>query len=384
MICKSKFFNAKNLIRNSSLHFSTNDSKPILFEYPHKDICDVYLNRPKALNSLSLELLELLNQEVTKWNERDSEVKLTIFQGKGTQAFSSGRDVKSIYQYKDKPDEEKYPFIERFVRTELTTEYNLSQMKPIQLSLWNGITMGGGLGISVHSEIRIATENTLAAMPVAAIGYFADDGGSYFLSRMKKNLGFYLGLMGARLKGADAVRAGAANYFIKSEKLESYVKEIRAQTGRITLENLLDISSSYSEKVDNTFPHEDEIGDLLAGNDFKVIYERLQRKSESSPVAKDMLEKLKRQSPLSVMIIFEQLRRARDLSLEECYVNDFVLGQHVVRKGDFFEGVRATLVNREVPPNWKYKSVLDISKEDVEEFFKPMPGLTPLRLNQTN
>jgi enoyl-CoA hydratase/carnithine racemase len=150
-----------------------------------------------------------------------------IIQGEGGKAFCAGGDVKSLYLAKTSPSEKNPPSIltEFFLR-EYILDYKLAIMKPVLVALMDGIVMGGGVGISVHAPIRIATETSTFAMPEAKLGLFTDVGGGYFLSRLKNNLGMFLGLTGYRLKGADLYHAGVADFFVQRESLKSLKEEI--------------------------------------------------------------------------------------------------------------------------------------------------------------
>lgn len=140
---------------------------------------------------------------------------MIVLSGEGGKAFCAGGDIKSLYYAKTAPSAEYPPSIlKSFFAHEYTLDYRVATLKPILVALMDGIVMGGGVGISVHAPIRIATEKSMFAMPEAKIGLFTDVGGGYFLSRLKHNLGNYLGLTGYRLKGADLVHAGVADHFV--------------------------------------------------------------------------------------------------------------------------------------------------------------------------
>lgn len=146
-----------------------------------------------------------------------------MISGTGGKAFCAGGDIVSLYNaHIGKPGFDKN-LGAQFFADEYLMDYELTAMKPLQISIWNGIVMGGGVGVSCHAPIRIATDNTVYAMPETGIGFFTDVGGSYFLSRVKNNIsmGLYLGLTGHRLKSKDLVKWGVATHFVDSDKLES-------------------------------------------------------------------------------------------------------------------------------------------------------------------
>jgi enoyl-CoA hydratase/carnithine racemase len=154
-------------------------------------------------------------------------VACVVLQGEGGKAFCAGGDVKSLYLAKTAPSDKNPPSIlQKFFATEYVLDYKLANMSPVLVALMDGIVMGGGVGISVHAPVRIATENSLFAMPEAKLGLFTDVGGGYFLSRLSNNLGMFLGLTGYRLKGADLFHAGVADYYVNRENLASLKQDI--------------------------------------------------------------------------------------------------------------------------------------------------------------
>ncbi len=173
------------------------------------------LNAPKTLNSLDLDMVHMMLAKVKEWDEKpDKAPRIVMITGTGEKAFCAGGDIKSIY---DSGTGKTDPNIKsEFFATEYLLDYALTQMKPKQISIWNGIVMGGGVGVSVHAPIRIATDHTVYAMPETGIGFFTDVGGSYFLSRVHNNInyGLYLGITGHRVKSRDLVKWGIATHFI--------------------------------------------------------------------------------------------------------------------------------------------------------------------------
>lgn len=177
------------------------DAKVIYDQYS-PDVFEFKLNHNKALNSVDLDMITLLNEKLFEWNKSSSPPRVAMISGTGGKAFCAGGDIVSIYNASI--GKEGYPdsLKAEFFADEYLADYSLTQMKPTQIAIWNGIVMGGGVGVSCHSPIRISTDNTVYAMPETGIGFFTDVGGSYFLSRVKNNinLGMYLGLTGHRLK----------------------------------------------------------------------------------------------------------------------------------------------------------------------------------------
>ena len=178
-------------------------------------LCVVLLNRPKALNSLTTKMVEDLGALLAHW-ERSDDVAAVVAKGAGGKAFCAGGDVKAVATKGREGDAAE---ARRFFRSEYRMNAALSHFEKPYIAILDGITMGGGAGVSVHGPVRVATEKTVFAMPECAIGLFPDVGGSYFLSRLSNGLGLYLGLTGARLKGVDVLHAGIATHYIPSVRI---------------------------------------------------------------------------------------------------------------------------------------------------------------------
>ena len=200
----------------------------------HSPSCfEFMLNHNKALNSIDCDMVELVIDKLKAWhNGSEQAPRVALISGTGGKAFCAGGDIVSVY--KGKMGGEDPSVMQRFFGREYIMDYSLTQMSPLQIAIWNGIVMGGGVGISCHSPIRIATDNTMYAMPETAIGFFCDVGGSYFLSRVKGNisLGLYLGLTGHRLKAKDLVTWGVATHFVPSDRLDS----LRADLAKVSMQ----------------------------------------------------------------------------------------------------------------------------------------------------
>lgn len=171
----------------------------------------VVLNRPKALNSLNLQMIRDLNANL----ESIGENKAFWIEGAGGKAFCAGGDVKALFD-KEATVEDRLAFF----REEFSLDYKISQLPALQIANWDGIVMGGGFGVSAFSPFIIATENSMFAMPEAKLGFFTDVGSSHLLSRLRNNIGFYLGLSGSRLKGEDVYLSGLANYYFHRDSIQ--------------------------------------------------------------------------------------------------------------------------------------------------------------------
>ena len=314
----------------------------------------IHLNRPKALNALNLEMVELLLDKLKKW-KLDFSIKRVLLTGEG-KALCAGGDIKSLFFSSEKSNLKKL-----FLQKEYTLNYAISQFSKPYLSVWNGLVMGGGIGLSIYGNARLATEKVKLAMPETAIGFFPDVGGSYFLSRLSKGIGLYLGLTGYVLNATEIFSFGLATHFERSNKVSSIQQEY-INSGK--LPDTKQIPSKplkileYQDFIQSTFH-----GDLL------VIMDRLKHSDLS--FAKKTYAHLFNRCPMSLAVTTELLNRAEHLSLKECLKMEYQLSQHIVYRNDFNEGVNNVLVNKKHNPKWNPSTINDIDFKEVKILFDP-------------
>lgn len=294
----------------------------------------ITLNRPKALNSLNTSMVQKITP---KLKEFESKVRMVIIQGAGGKAFCAGGDVKSITE--NGVSAKSLQIGTTFFKHEYSMNSLIGKYKIPYVSLIDGITMGGGVGISVHGQYRVATEKTLFAMPETAIGLFCDVGGSYILSRLKNNLGIMLGLTGYRLKGSDVAKAGIATHYINSTKIEDLKTKL--------IENTCDPEIILKENTDNLEtleftlePYMDKINSIFSNKTVEAIVEAL--KSDNSEWAQGLLKTLDEVSPSSLKITLKEILCGKNLSLDECLRMEHRLAYRCVEakySSDFYEGL---------------------------------------------
>lgn len=335
----------------------------------HELLCSVTLNRPKALNSLSLPMVHDLQTLINKWNA-DASTRVALFRGLGPMAFCAGGDVRALYNAgKGEGDRS---ILKDFFWHEYILDYSLTTMRPIQVVVYNGIVMGGGVGISIHAPIRIATEASVFAMPETAIGFFPDVGGSFFLPRLSKGLGLYLGLTGMRLQGKQLVSAGIATHYMPSDhfgKLKDLL--IARVTSTSTIADVTSIVNELAEPVTEPLPQIDLIEQVFgAPNSVEQVWEGLGKMGNDW--AGKRLSALKYASPLSLKVVFEQIKRGGKLSLQGCFTQEFRLSQHFINGKDFYEGVRASLVEKDQKPQWQFKTLAEVPEALVQSYFEKL------------
>jgi len=318
----------------------------------------ITLNRPEALNALTLNMVRLIHPTLKKWEE-DNEIKTVAVTAVGDKAFCAGGDIRALYDWGKSNDKKAKGFYyEEYQLNQLIKSYT----KPY-ISFVNGIVMGGGVGISVHGSYRVAGENYSFAMPETGIGLFPDVGGSFFLSRLKNNIGMYLALTGSRIKSSDAIELGIAEYFIMSKNYDDILKQL--SDGATPSEVL---SSFNSDKINSDLKNNSgKINELFSGNNLENIFEKLE--NDNSDFSQKNLSLLKSKSPTSLKITFRQIKNGSELDFEDCMRMEYRMVSKVMDDHDFYEGVRALIIEKDNNPIWKPETVEKISDKEIDEFF---------------
>lgn len=328
----------------------------------------ITMNRPKVLNALNFSMVRQIYPQLKTW-EDDKETAIVIIKGAGGKAFCAGGDIRAVT--------EAGPVVgEQFFREEYTLNYTIGSYKKPYVALIDGITMGGGVGLSVHGRFRVATEKTMFAMPETAIGLFPDVGGGYFLPRLQGKLGIFLALTGFRLRGRDVHRAGVATHFVESAKISDLEKELvelkapSAQDVSNVLESYQNQSRLDSDKPFVLEKHLSDIDRLFGGDSMEDIVRDL--KADGSDFASKQVEMLSKMSPTSLKITLKQLQAGATLSLQDVLAMEYRLSQACMRGHDFYEGVRAVLVDKDQSPRWKPSRLEEVSQESVEQCFSSL------------
>lgn len=343
----------------------------VIVESLSPSVTEFKLNAPKNLNSLDFDMVHLMLKEVQRWEQKPKTApRVLLISGVGGKAFCAGGDIKLIYE--SGTGKACSTIKSKFFHDEYVLDYSLTRMKPLQISVWNGIVMGGGVGVSVHAPIRVATDNTVFAMPETSIGFFTDVGGSYFLPRVKHNIqhGLYLGLTGHRLKAKELVQWGIATHFVSSSKIESLYKDLTTSVKpSSTFKDIAAIVSSHSDASAGTEPisNEEEINFIFKDDSILKVYERIQ--SSKTEFGEKLRKQVASLSPLSMAIVFEQITRGKAMTLKEVFEMEYKISQGFVNHTEFFEGVRALLIEKDKNPKWKFKSVPEVPIEELKLFF---------------
>lgn len=324
----------------------------------------IRLNRPKALNALSHGMILEMETALIDWAD-DKNVSAIVIEGSGEKAFCAGGDIVQLYHGSlADPETGRQYWCDEYRLNGLIGDYQ----KPY-IALMDGIVMGGGVGVSSHGSHRIVTERTMLAMPETAIGFLPDVGGTYLLSRSPGKTGLYLGLTGARMNGADAVYAGFADALVRSDALADFSA---ALTGGMGIEDALKKTSSPPDI--GTLAHlQDRIDDAFGKASVLEIIAQLEEMSNAGDEwTKNTLGILRKNCPLSVMATFEAINAASGKSLEECLTAEFRFAHRAVAGTEFFEGVRAAVIDRDKNPKWRPATLEDVTPDMVKETLAPL------------
>ncbi|KAK7938317.1 hypothetical protein WMY93_001643 [Mugilogobius chulae] len=329
----------------------------------------ITMNRPKVLNALNLNMIRSIYPQLKKW-ESDNDTDLVIIKGVGGKAFCAGGDIRAVTEAGKVGD----PLAEDFFREEYILNHAIGTCKKPYVALIDGITMGGGVGLSVHGRFIVATEKTLFAMPETGIGLFPDVGGGYFLPRLQGKLGLFLALTGFRLKGRDVHRAGVATHFVDSNKMCDLEQELvncpTVDDVAKVLDSYQSQSSSGSDKPFVLEKHISDIDRLFSADSVEGIMQNLT--ADGSEFALKQAQTLSRMSPTSLKMTFKQLQLGGALSLKDVLIMEYRLSQACMRGHDFYEGVRAVLVDKDQSPRWSPSSLDQVSDQDVDQCFSSL------------
>lgn len=324
----------------------------------------VRLNRPKALNSLNLEMVRLMTGLLTDY-AADESVATVIVSGEGERALCAGGDIRAMHDSGKADGQEA----KDFWREEFRMNHFIAHYPKPYVALMDGIVMGGGAGVSVHGSHRIVTERTRLAMPETGIGYFPDIGASWFLPRLAGRLGYWMGLTGHEIGAADALAAGLADYCVPSAMLPRVVETLAA----LPVNGPFD-PGSVIERFSVTPP----AGPLAANREvidrifaLETVEEMVSAlKAEDSDFARETLDLLAKRSPLSLKLTLRLLRLGEASgSLAECLEREYAAATAMLANPDFYEGVRAAVIDKDRNPKWQPATLAEVSETDLAPFF---------------
>ena len=338
----------------------------------------IRLNRPKAINAMTLEMSEGVDRALDQF-EADPDVALILLEGAGERGLCAGGDIRGLWE----SSKEGGDLGKRFWSQEYVMNARIAKYPKPYVAFMDGLVMGGGVGLSAHSSHRVVTERTKLAMPEVGLGFFPDVGGTWLLSRSPGEIGTYFGLTGQTMNGPDAIHSGFADAVVPSAKwleLRDRLTKVHPGTSQTEVRKLIDgfatgetagPVAAKQASIDAWFGH-DRMQDIIAA-----------LKQDGSELAQSTLKTLGEKSPRGMVVTLRLLRLARGShSLEECLVREYRAALEVFRSDDFREGVRAAVIDKDRNPKWSPPAIEDVTSEMVARYFAEI-GADELRFDRT-
>ena len=358
------------------------------------------LNVEKTLNALSLDMVDLMQVQLSDWRD-DDEIVAVFMRGAGDKAFCAGGDIQALYESMiavpggpcdrpyDAPCDRPYEYAEAFFEREYRLNYLLHTYPKPVLSWGHGIVMGGGLGVHAGARHKIVTEKTRFAMPEIGIGLFPDVGGTWFLNRMPGKTGLFVALTAAPINAGDALYLGLGNYFVHNVRQQEIIDALLAVDWQFnaSIDNEL-VGHTLAELDDSDVPNGNVEKNLplintLCGADTsaksaaEIVDAILAIRSDDKWLS-SAVGALAQGSPTSACAIFQQLRGGAELSLADVFRRELVLATNIARDAEFAEGVRALLIDKDRQPRWRYPQVSAVPDSLIEQLFTPPWANNPL------
>ncbi|KQZ98507.1 3-hydroxyisobutyryl-CoA hydrolase [Mesorhizobium sp. Root157] len=318
----------------------------------------VTLNRPKALNAVTHQMVNALANALEAWQD-DDRVKLVLIRGEG-RAFSAGGDILQVYEAGRAG---KLPV--DFFADEYRLNALIARFAKPYVALIDGIVMGGGFGVSFHGSYRVLTENAVFAMPEVGIGFFPDVGGSHILPRLADSFGMYLGLTGNRIRYGDALASGLATHTVKAEDQGEIVKAL------VVGDDPDEVLARFHVRV----PGETDAETLKAihchfsAGSLEAVLGSLDRAGPLDEFAAKTLATMLSRSPTSLKVAWRQIGAGGELSMDECMRMEFRILNRMLAGHDFYEGIRAALIDKGSKPVWQPASLDAVGDAEIDAYF---------------
>jgi enoyl-CoA hydratase len=328
----------------------------------------VTLNRPKALNALTHDMVRALHATLKSWAD-DPAVSRVIVTASGDRAFCAGGDIRALY---DLGRAGKQQEALQFFREEYALNACIKRYPKPYVSLIDGLVMGGGVGISIHGSHRVAGDRYAFGMPEVSIGFFPDVGATYALPRLPGEIGTFCALTANRLAVSDAVLSGAATHHVNSHRFAGLLEALcGAEPVNAVLSSFMTRAGDGEimprrRVIDRLFSY-DHVEDILAGLDKEAM-----AGSGDAAWAADIARTIRSRSPTSLKIALAQMRLGRTKAFEECMAIEFRIVSRILHGHDLYEGVRAVIVDKDNKPVWRPASLGEVSGADVARHFAPL------------
>jgi len=337
----------------------------------HNQIAFVTLNRPAALNALSMDMIVQL-RDTLGGHAADPEVRAVLVKGAGDKAFCAGGDIRALYE----SVKESGSLHRNFLIAEYPLDYFLYSYPKPYVVLMDGITMGGGMGIAQGSRLRIVGDRTRIAMPEVAIGFFPDVGGSYFLSRLPGALGIYLALTGVQIRAADALYSQLADVYLPPAAIASLGEDLAALNWSADpsadLRQFIYARAAQGLPAPHLSVLRPAIDQHFSHSTVRAILASLEAETRSDYAAwaEQTVKLLRSRSPTMLGATLRQLQRGKDMSLAACFRMELDMAQQCFEQGDFLEGVRALIIDKDNSPHWTPNRVEDVTDAMIDVLFQ--------------
>lgn len=331
----------------------------------------ITLNRPEALNALTSDMLRAIDAALEAWRS-DPAVALVLIDAAGDRAFAAGGDIRDLYATGRAGD---FGFGKEFWAFEYRLNAKVARYPKPYVAVMHGFVMGGGVGVSALGSHRIVTDGTEAAMPECGIGLVPDVGGSWLLANAPGRAGEYLGMTGARMGPADAIHAGFADAYVPKDRLEA-LKARLCETGDPGAIGAFAAAAPAGE-LEAFRP---AIDDAFSADSPVALEAKLEDGAHAGdPWAAATLKALRRGCPLSVACAMEMIRAARGMTLEEALAQEYRFTARCMERGEFLEGIRAAVIDKDRKPDWAKPRFSDVTPADVAAMLAPL-GAEELRI----
>jgi len=336
----------------------------------------IRLNRPKAINAMTLEMSEGIDAALDRF-ETDPGVAVIILEGAGERGLCAGGDIRGLWE----SSREGGDLGARFWRQEYVMNARIAKYPKPYVAFMDGLVMGGGVGLSAHASHRVVTDRTKLAMPEVGLGFFPDVGGTWLLSRSPGEIGTYFGLTGQTMNGPDAIHAKFADAVVPVDKWPELREALTKVRKGVTAADVTRLIAGFAtgETAGPVAAREPAIDALFGFDRMEDIFAALKR--DGSEFALATLKTLNEKSPRGMVVTLKLLRLARIASsLEECLIREYRAACEVFRSDDFREGVRAAVIDKDRNPSWSPPRIEDVTPQMLAPYFAEI-GTDELKFN---
>jgi enoyl-CoA hydratase len=324
----------------------------------------ITLTRPKALNAVTWDMIVAIDEALGAWAD-DPDIALVVIDAEGERAFSAGGDIVDLYRRASVGD---FDFGRRYWAREYRVNARIAEFPKPYVAFCQGFTMGGGVGVSLNGSHRVVGDSSKIAMPECAIGLVPDVGGTAMLARGPGHLGEYLGTTGYRMGPGDAILAGFADHYLPEEHWQDTIAALE-RTGDIAML----LNRVQAPPAAELTPH---LAEIDAAFSAPTLVETLARLAASDTgFATKTLATLARQSPVAAAAAFEAIRRVRAAGsgIRTALETEYRFAWRAAEQGDFIEGIRAAIIDRDTPPKWKHADIAAVTAAEIDAMLAPVP-----------